>query len=69
MFQLPAQLEMDSDQPGTYKKGQSSKAMNQETRAQVSYDMEVDVLIVGAGPTGASLACFLGSYGTNIRNK
>lgn len=25
--------------------------------------IEVDVLISGAGPTGASLACFLGSYG------
>lgn len=24
---------------------------------------EVDLLIVGAGPAGASLACFLGEYG------
>ena len=27
------------------------------------YAVEVDVLIVGAGPTGAALACFLGSHG------
>lgn len=26
--------------------------------------IEVDFLIVGAGPAGASLACFLGKYGT-----
>ena len=25
--------------------------------------LDVDVLIVGAGPTGASLACFLASHG------
>jgi thioredoxin reductase len=25
--------------------------------------LEVDHLIVGAGPAGASLACFLGKYG------
>lgn len=25
--------------------------------------LEVDYLIVGAGPAGASLACFLGRYG------
>ena len=24
---------------------------------------EVDILIIGAGPAGASLACFLASYG------
>jgi ribulose 1,5-bisphosphate synthetase/thiazole synthase len=29
--------------------------------------LEVDVLIVGAGPSGGSLACFLGSYGTSLR--
>ena len=26
--------------------------------------IETDLLIVGAGPAGASLACFLASYGT-----
>jgi ribulose 1,5-bisphosphate synthetase/thiazole synthase len=26
--------------------------------------VDVDYLIVGAGPAGASLACFLGRYGT-----
>lgn len=28
--------------------------------------IEVDVLIAGAGPTGASLGCFLGSHGTPL---
>lgn len=28
-----------------------------------SVHVDVDVLIVGAGPAGASLACFLASYG------
>jgi 2-polyprenyl-6-methoxyphenol hydroxylase-like FAD-dependent oxidoreductase len=28
-----------------------------------STTLETDLLIVGAGPTGASLACFLGRYG------
>lgn len=26
-------------------------------------DIDIDYLIVGAGPAGASLACFLGRYG------
>jgi hypothetical protein len=42
------------------------RVMTKETPVETSVDMEVDVLIVGAGPTGSSLACFLGSYGTNI---
>jgi thioredoxin reductase len=28
--------------------------------------LDLDVLIVGAGPSGASLACFLGSYGKSV---
>lgn len=28
--------------------------------------LETTFLIVGAGPAGASLACFLGSHGTNL---
>jgi len=27
----------------------------------------VDVLIIGAGPAGASLACFLARYGSYLR--
>lgn len=27
---------------------------------------ETDLLIVGAGPAGASLACFLSEYGKNV---
>ena len=33
-----------------------------EDQAAIS-TVSVDVLIVGAGPAGASLACFLGFYG------
>ena len=28
--------------------------------------LKLDFLIVGAGPAGASLACFLGKYGSHI---
>ena len=38
-------------------------SMGDETAQHVPV-LDLDVLIVGAGPSGASLACFLGSYGT-----
>lgn len=28
--------------------------------------IDTEILIVGAGPAGAALACFLGSYGESI---
>jgi ribulose 1,5-bisphosphate synthetase/thiazole synthase len=31
--------------------------------------IETDLFIIGAGPAGASLACFLGSYGMTFRYK
>jgi ribulose 1,5-bisphosphate synthetase/thiazole synthase len=33
------------------------------SNASSSPDIETDLLIVGTGPAGASLACFLASYG------
>lgn len=36
---------------------------NNEASLSANTTIEVDVLIIGAGPSGASLGCFLGSHG------
>ena len=35
---------------------------------QVDGNLNLDFLIIGAGPAGASLACFLGKYGVFSRS-
>ena len=36
---------------------------------QLPTPLVVDFLIVGAGPAGASLACFMASYGEPVQNE
>lgn len=43
--------------------GLNGHAMAGASNASSSPDIETDLLIVGTGPAGASLACFLASYG------
>ena len=39
------------------------ESMSDAARSKASYDVVADYLIVGTGPAGAALACFLAQHG------
>lgn len=47
---------------GSYVNGAGTSS-NGATENTMRNDLDTDFLIVGCGPAGASLACFLSSYG------
>jgi ribulose 1,5-bisphosphate synthetase/thiazole synthase len=54
---------------------QSTAAKDENSNAHASavqdeeHVVQTDLLIVGAGPAGASLACFLAHYGSDIARR
>lgn len=57
-----------SDSPGrdAATDGMSNNAQPGHSAAAQDQAVETEFLVVGAGPAGASLACFLGSHGTHL---
>jgi NADPH-dependent 2,4-dienoyl-CoA reductase/sulfur reductase-like enzyme len=62
-FVQPDHTDVDVAKPVITKTGAASMNDAQEASAP---DVMADVVIVGTGPAGASLACFLASYGKNF---